>query len=262
MHAALKAFTGSDPQKLLECTVGAAVPNPNPPAGASRSRACPAVPARSPWVQLVTRRDAGNRISPIRSSVLPSSAPLPTQPQPKRRKSRRVAKCLLSFGELGRAWISKESRSPGFLKSLVALAIVAAPEARDQWSLLSAALTAAASGHPQRGGRVVPTAPSSSAALPPPAPRLGLSQGQAPIARRQGVGGEEPSFVPGEAKGTKLGRLREDQPASQVQGPRLLLKEKGHFAQGPPPPHPTQRESQPCTQEAHVLADAAGQRQS
>lgn len=113
LHAALKAFTGSDPQKLLECTVGAAVPNPNPPAGASRSRACPAVPARSPWVQLVTRRDAGNRISPIRSSVLPSSAPLPTQPQPKRRKSRRVAKCLLSFGELGRAWISKESRSPG-----------------------------------------------------------------------------------------------------------------------------------------------------
>lgn len=253
MHAALKAFTGSDPQKLLECTVGAAVPNPNPPAGASRSRACPAVPREAPgcsWSPGVMRETESAQFA-----ALCSQAPRPS-PHSHNQKEESPAGLPSAFSH------SVSLDAPGFLKSLVALAIVAAPEAREQWSLLSAALTAAASGHPQRGGRVVPTAPSSSAALPPPAPRLGLSQGQAPIARWQGVGGEEPSFVPGEAKGTKLGRLREDQPASQVQGPRLLLKEKGHFAQGPPPPHPTQRESQPCTQEAHVLADAAGQRQS
>lgn len=57
---------------------------------------------------------------------------------------------------------------------------------------------------------------------------------------RGGVGGgEEPSFVPGEAKGTKLGRLCEDQPVSQVQGPRLLLKEKGPLL--PKDPHPRTR---------------------
>ena len=109
-------------------------------------------------MQLVTQCDAENRISPdSQLCSLPSSPPLPTQRQP-RRKSCRVAKRLLLF----------------LLKSPAALAIAAAPEAREQWSLLSAARprlwAAAASGRPQQGGRVVPTAP--------PAPGLGLSQGR------------------------------------------------------------------------------------
>lgn len=136
-------------------------------------------------MQLVTGVMRKTESAWIRSSVLPSFPSLPTQQQPKRRKSRRVAKRLLSFGELGRAWISKESCSPGN-------SCCPRSQGTEVPSLRrppSAVRAAAVSGHPQRGGRVVPTAPCSSAALPPPAPGLGLSQGQAPIARRQERGG-------------------------------------------------------------------------
>lgn len=241
MHVAPQGFTVSGPQKLLGCTVGAAVPNPNPPAGASRSRACPAVPARGPWVRLVTQCDAKNRISPDSQLSAPKLPAPPHAATANKKEVLRVAKHLLSF----------------LLKSPAALAIAAAPEAREQWSLLSAT-------RPRPSGQLrrldAPSRAGEWFPRPPPAPDLGLSQGQAPVAWEAGEGRRyHPLFQEKPEAQSWAGSVRTSHPSSEAQSPCLLLKEKGPLL--PEDPHPAQRETQPCTQEVSVLTDAAGQRQ-
>lgn len=151
MHVAPQGFTVSGPQKLLGCTVGAAVPNPNPPAGASRSRACPAVPARGPWVRLVTQCDAKNRISPDSQLSAPK---LPAPPHAATANKKEV----LPGCQAPSLVPSKESCSPGNSCRPRSQGTVV-PSLRHPPSAVRAA---AVSGRPQQGGRVVPTAPASS----------------------------------------------------------------------------------------------------
>lgn len=179
MHVAPHGFTVSGPQKLLECTVGSVLPNPNPPAGACAALPALLVPPGAGPALLSQREAPGCSWSPsvmrktesarIPSSLLPSSLPLPTQRRPTRRKSCRLAKRLLSF----------------LLKSPAALAIAAAPEAREQWSLLSSTL-------PWPSGQLrrldAPSRVGEWFPRPPPTPSLGLSQGQAPVAWEAGEG--------------------------------------------------------------------------
>lgn len=174
-------------------------------------------PSARALVQLVTQCD-GNRSAPIRSSVLPSSGrPLP-QPQPKEGSPAGLLSAFCSVS-LDRARISKESRSPG--------RPVAAPEAREQRSLLSAACrshqgscgiwTPPAGWESGSHGPELLCCPAPPASSPGSEPRTGSHRRRQEAGgggERWGGGGEEPSFVPGEAKGTKLaGSVRTSQSA-------------------------------------------------
>lgn len=176
----------------------------------------PAVPAGGPWVQLVTQCDAENNQPGFAALLPPELPPLPTQRQPTRRKACRLPSAF-----------SRSFWSPA------ALAIAAAPEAREQWSLLSAARPPP-SGQlrrldaPSRAGEWFPRLP--------PAPGLGLSQGQAPVAgRRERGGGTILCFR--RSQRHIAGWAREDQPPIQrgAESPPAPEGEGATSAQGPGP---------------------------